>query len=993
MGVTKFWELVKSECPHALKVGVSLKSFIEGRAIAVDLSMWLHEYGRLCAKAVMVNKNYSLVIDHCVHNANILRLMGCDVVFVADNRVTAAQGKAWTNDQRSAKSAAAWEKYQNSPGDDSLLSKAFKVSLDLQEAVLDALRKEDFDCFQAPLEADAQLGMLYREKKVHAVMSADTDCVIHGVEMLIYSWNIHENECNLFSWGLITPIVFPPAGSLSAAGTADFFEKCQVTGLLAALPSGLRMDMLQCYALCSGCDYFKVAGWGPSQARNVLRAGIQHFYDKVLEARGPFAIATWLSTQLTRKSSNGRVKHVNELNICGVTCSKDAIFDLVHGSFLHFGAAPAFSLTMNAFVAGRYHITSFVQAPGTPPLSTNNALQSKVGYSLVELNNDGRVARFIGYDKPDSYVVHLNSIGMGYVEGPIARSTPKAGYDFDAQNANMVALDEFLSPRKAQLPGALSLPLEEKRRVIINFINVQRHSILPEPYLAMSNEFEGMAVKSQPPQFPSTFLNRLSAKIALNEDGSDPRGLLAAGMGSEDTFSWFCCTADEKAVQANAPTLSMSVLLDYFDKTFFHSRCKPLKLGGAMCLDTAHKPLNAKWATDIDSKTAWYKITSPSSLGKNVQYDVSVCFTLSAPQEIGDGDVPDPSVLIPTISKVSHAWCKCRAGVGGRCWHVAYALFCVHNQLLCNSRASQESCTARLQRWHRPPDQYITRLASSSILKSGKVPIFKLGSTAATTLAQDSTTAAIGGRVAYGPPLSAYPTMTDPDFNAQAQSFFTTLKDAYGGVSAVERWHLPLDQLQALREEEYATRKLRAAALDAALREKGVVGAAQLEYTMNQEQRALKKGKKRRRREEGGGLEGDQIAGAEEEENERGLLPGPPPPAAHLPDSAHVLNAKRYPWFRAYPTSVVPNYDVIVQDVNGSTMRVCKWCGPLYKKTKGHWDSSGLCINWEVTPRGQLGTFAEQWAQHQSSKKKTYVAPNVGQSFHDANPHAQKKRK
>lgn len=124
--------------------------------------------------------------------------MCISLVFVADNRRVSARGEAWTNSKRSARAKPAFEKAQENPADEALLKAAFWVPLDLQTAVLDALCAQGLHCIQAPLEADSQLSLLYRGIKAFAFMSGDTDLIVHGVEMLIYQWNIHKDECSVF---------------------------------------------------------------------------------------------------------------------------------------------------------------------------------------------------------------------------------------------------------------------------------------------------------------------------------------------------------------------------------------------------------------------------------------------------------------------------------------------------------------------------------------------------------------------------------------------------------------------------------------------------------------------------------------------------------------------------------------------------------------------------------------------------------------------------
>jgi 5'-3' exonuclease len=168
----------------------SLFTEIAGRRVGVDTSIMIYEYGRAYAPEAMAPvPRYSCIIDAVLHASNVCRKAGATLVFVADNRKVDARAKSCENGKRRAAAAAAYSAWMANPQDTKLLRRAFKVSDELQEAVLTALRADNFDVVQAPLEADSQLALMFREGLIFSVMSSDTDFIAYGVTRLITRWN------------------------------------------------------------------------------------------------------------------------------------------------------------------------------------------------------------------------------------------------------------------------------------------------------------------------------------------------------------------------------------------------------------------------------------------------------------------------------------------------------------------------------------------------------------------------------------------------------------------------------------------------------------------------------------------------------------------------------------------------------------------------------------------------------------------------------------
>ena len=156
------------------------------------VSAWtlVYEYRAYAPEAMAPVLRYSCIIDAVLRASSMCRKAGGTLVFIVDNCKVDARAKSFENEK--SRAAAAYSAWQASPQDTKILRGAFKVSDELQEAVLTALRADGFDVVQAP-----QLALMFREGLLLIVMSSDTDFIAYGVTRLISRWNVLTNACTV----------------------------------------------------------------------------------------------------------------------------------------------------------------------------------------------------------------------------------------------------------------------------------------------------------------------------------------------------------------------------------------------------------------------------------------------------------------------------------------------------------------------------------------------------------------------------------------------------------------------------------------------------------------------------------------------------------------------------------------------------------------------------------------------------------------------------
>ena len=109
----------------------------------------------------------------------------------------------------------------------------------------------------APYEADAQLEFLCKEGLVWAVVTVDSDFIIHGMQRIFFKVNWRSGRC-----------MFYERRVLENPGT---WLEAQSTEFLQMVAQGWVQALL-CYALVCGFDYgTKVRGVGPARSVKVMK--------------------------------------------------------------------------------------------------------------------------------------------------------------------------------------------------------------------------------------------------------------------------------------------------------------------------------------------------------------------------------------------------------------------------------------------------------------------------------------------------------------------------------------------------------------------------------------------------------------------------------------------------------------------------------------------------------------------------------------------------
>jgi hypothetical protein len=148
------------------------------------------------------------------------------------------------------------------------------------------------------------------------------------------------------------------------------------------------------------------------------------------------------------------------------------------------------------------------------------------------------------------------------------------------------------------------------------------------------------------------------------------------------------------------PVTDATAVLSWYNDPQWHASSKPLVKGDQECmLARAAPPMTL--AVPISGDEFWVTLLSHASYGKaGVTYEVQIQLEVTR-SLLRPDDVADQALTLQRVRRVVHAHCSCTAGLSGHCWHVAYALHVMQNQLRPDSREAQ-SPTAVLQRWNQP---------------------------------------------------------------------------------------------------------------------------------------------------------------------------------------------------------------------------------------------------------------------------------------------------
>ena len=134
-------ELIPRTAPAHKRVNVYVSC--KEMKVAIDTSVWLHEFALRHARAVVLEKDPSGVIDDVTRRAAHMVRRGITPVFVFDG--AAAEAKGGTVEARVKRRAAAYARFEahdleDVSATDSSLRAAIDITWDMVSAVIDALR-------------------------------------------------------------------------------------------------------------------------------------------------------------------------------------------------------------------------------------------------------------------------------------------------------------------------------------------------------------------------------------------------------------------------------------------------------------------------------------------------------------------------------------------------------------------------------------------------------------------------------------------------------------------------------------------------------------------------------------------------------------------------------------------------------------------------------------------------------------------------------------
>jgi len=168
---------------------------------------WQDIWRRFVPSTVLVSRKGTEeeVIDYCKNYFIRLQGYGCVVVVQVDNRSEGglyppkaheqAKRKAARNKALSAASTLLTST-SNADKDKLLELRArFVITEELQNAVVDALRKEGVTCVQNHHEADFSLARGLNNRTFDGIISPDGDFIVHCNGMVIYDCNVFDNTC------------------------------------------------------------------------------------------------------------------------------------------------------------------------------------------------------------------------------------------------------------------------------------------------------------------------------------------------------------------------------------------------------------------------------------------------------------------------------------------------------------------------------------------------------------------------------------------------------------------------------------------------------------------------------------------------------------------------------------------------------------------------------------------------------------------------------
>ena len=250
MGISELLPLLKP----ALKE-VRLSEF-RGKRVGVDGNVWIFRGAYSCALDLHLNVHTSSYIGYCCSLARMLLENGIHPVVVFDGYSLAAKdGTSHKRAEQRREATAELElqmenwrelqmRHEAQPHNNQLqhevgaarartehaAQRTIKVTAQMVERVMSALRGLGVDVMRAPYEADAQLAYLAKRRSVAAVLTEDSDLVAHACPCVLLKLDRHAGTVQRLLWEDVPTVSAGNGLSLKNFDQTMFLELCILVG-------------------------------------------------------------------------------------------------------------------------------------------------------------------------------------------------------------------------------------------------------------------------------------------------------------------------------------------------------------------------------------------------------------------------------------------------------------------------------------------------------------------------------------------------------------------------------------------------------------------------------------------------------------------------------------------------------------------------------------------------------------------------------------------
>ena len=430
-----------------------------------------------------------------------------------------------------------------------------------------------------------------------------------------------------------------------------------------------------------------------------------------------------------------------------------------------------------------------------------------------------------------------------------------------------------------------------------------------------------------------------AAAVALRKQAFGPRK-----APSPDGFRFYNSDVDFSLFKEKLPVVPYTVIAKLYAGRRWHIGSKPLVKGANDVIYMRHfpktilvLPREMRGTTSI-----WVYFLSPSSFGKTVQYLAVLELEVEYP-DLAVEDVADPSVLLPTATRVLHAHCVCCAGLSAHCTHISLSLHALYNFPRTDRKLQTPTCLSC--RWNAPSDTWLdlVKLRQSGAVKASALvtQATRGGGLTSRNLSQDSRIARLGGRGGFAP-SALLPDVDSAEVKALSREISMAQIEAYGGVGGDFFWTGSIADMAAWRSSWFEKSLKRVEAGEKAMQESQ---AAAVDFRSRSDHVSLfiPPGMAAAGAADAASGAGAGAVAAAEADGEAAA-------ASDVHDRDGADSRLSRPHFQSHPDEVVldPNTPVVHAATNRESI-YCQWCG--WRRPTSATHKGGECTVWDATRR------------------------------------------